>query len=70
MSNGETVKAQRAIVRIGDLEVEGFMLPDGSYRMSQAQSAEVIEEAPVYALRFLRSKDSKALLEEAYTDYT
>ena len=70
MSNGETVKAQRAIVRIGDLEVEGFMLPDGSYRMSQAQSAEAIEESPVYALRFLRSKDSKALLGEAYTDYT
>lgn len=70
MSNGETVKAQRAVVRIGNLEVEGFMLPDGTYRMSQAQSAEAIEEAPVYALRFLRSKDSKALLGEAYTDYT
>lgn len=46
------------------------MLPDGSYRMSQAQAAETIDEPPVYALRFLRSNDSKALLGEAYTDYT
>ena len=70
MTNGDTVKAQRSTVRIGDLEVDGFMLPDGSYRMSQAQAAEAIEEPPVYALRFLRSKESKALLGEGYTDYT
>jgi len=46
------------------------MLPDGSYRMSQMQAAETIDEPPVYALRFLRSNDSKALLGDAYTDYT
>lgn len=46
------------------------MLPDGSYRMSQTQAAETIDESPVYALRFLRSNDSKALLGEVYTDYT
>jgi hypothetical protein len=66
----DSVKASRAIVQIGSIQVDGFMLPDGSYRMSQAQAAEAIEEPPVYALRFLRSKDSKALLEETYTDYT
>lgn len=65
----DEMKAQRSIVRLGDLEIEGFMLPDSSYRMSQAQAAEAIGEAPVYALRFLQSRDSKALLGEAYTDY-
>ena len=62
-------KATRATVTIGSLVVDGFMLPDGSYRMSQTQAAEAIEEPPVYALRFLRSNDSKALLGKAYTDY-
>jgi hypothetical protein len=66
----ESVRAVRASVQIGSFTVDGFMLPDGSYRMSQAQAAETIDESPVYALRFLRSNDSKALLGEAYTDYT
>jgi hypothetical protein len=30
----ESIKATRASVQIGALEVDGFMLPDGSYRMS------------------------------------
>ena len=32
-------------------------------------AADAIKETPVYALRFLQSKDSKALLGESYTDY-
>lgn len=66
----DSTKATRADIQIGSLKADGFMLPDGSYRMSQAQAAEAIEEAPVYALRFLQSKDSKALLGGVYTDYT
>lgn len=66
----DSTKATRATVSVGSLMVDGFMLPDGDYRMSQAQAAEAIEEPPVYALRFLQSKDSKALLGEAYADYT
>ena len=63
-------KATGSTVAIGSFTIDGFMLFDGSYRMSQAQAAEAIGEPPVYALRFLQSKDAKALLEEAYTDYT
>ncbi|MBI4781759.1 MAG: hypothetical protein HY785_10555 [Oscillatoriophycideae cyanobacterium NC_groundwater_1537_Pr4_S-0.65um_50_18] len=66
----DSVKATRAIVTLGSLAIDGFMLPDGSYRMSQAGAAEAIKEPSVYALRFLRSRDSKVLLGEAYTDYT
>jgi len=29
------MKAIRAIVQLGDVTLDGFMLPDGSYRMSQ-----------------------------------
>ena len=64
-----TELAKRSTVKIGALEVEGFMLPDGSYRMAQNQAASAIREDPVYALRFLRSKDSKSLLGEGFTDY-
>ena len=64
-----TELAKRSTVKIGALEVEGFMLPDGSYRMAQNQAASAIREDPVYALRFLRSKDSKPLLGEGFTDY-
>ena len=35
-------KATRATVTIGSLVVDGFMLPDGSYRMSQTQAAEAV----------------------------
>jgi hypothetical protein len=63
-------KAKRTTVAIGSLPVDGFQMPDGSYRMSQAGAATAINESPVYALRFLASRDSKALLGEAFTDYT
>ena len=57
-------------VKIGILEVDGFMLPDGSYRMSQSQVAQAVDKPPVNALRFLESKALKSLLGEGYTDYT
>jgi hypothetical protein len=36
-------QATRASVQIGALEIDGFMLPDGSYRMSQTQAAEAVD---------------------------
>jgi hypothetical protein len=36
----ESIKATRANVAIGALTVDAFMLPDGSYRMSQTQAAD------------------------------
>ena len=65
----ESTKATRATVTIGTLTIEGFRTPTGDYRMSQQQASEAIGDSPVYALRFLASKNSKALLGEAYTDY-
>jgi hypothetical protein len=63
----ESVKAVRASVQIGSLIVDGFMLPDGSYRMSQTQAAECIQDDPVYARNFLGSKEGKALLGKGFT---
>ncbi len=63
----ESIKATRASVQIGALEVDGFMLPDGSYRMSQTQAADCVGKPEINARRFLSSKAIKALLGEGYT---
>jgi len=63
----ESVRAVRAFVQIGSLTVDGFMLPDGSYRMSQTQAAECVGKPEINARRFLDSKAIKSLLGQGYT---
>jgi hypothetical protein len=61
----ESIKATRAPVQIGALEVDGFMLPDSSYRMSLTQAAECVEKNAQGISNFLKSKILKRLLTEA-----
>lgn len=61
----ESTKATRATVQIGSLTVDGFMLPDGSYRMSLTQTAESVGKQARSTFDFLRSKALKRLLGEA-----
>lgn len=61
----ESIKATRASVQIGSIEVDGFMLPDGSYRMSQTQAALCVGKPARSTFDFLRSKALKRLLGEA-----
>ena len=63
----ESIRATRALVQIGSQQIDGFMLPDGSYRMSQTQAAECVGKPEINAGRFLTSKAIKALLGEGYT---
>lgn len=65
MTNSD--KAKRALVRIGTLELEGFQLPDGSYRISQTQVAQSVGKDESNARKFLTSKSIKALLGKGYT---
>ena len=66
----ESIRATRANVQIGSLEVEGFMLPDGAYRMSLTQTAESVGLGVQNASDFLRSKAIKGLLGFSYTPQT
>ncbi len=66
----DEIKASRANVRLGNFEIEGFMLSDGSYRMSQTQAAEAIGKPEINARRFLTSKSIKARLGKTYTPDT
>jgi hypothetical protein len=63
----EPIKATRATIQLGSLAIDGFMLPDGSYRMSQTQAAECVGKPEINARRFLDSKAIKALLGQGYT---
>jgi hypothetical protein len=60
-------KATRTTIPIGPLEVEGFMLPDGTYRMSLSQAAEIVGLIARNAFEFLESKAFKTLAGEGYT---
>lgn len=64
----ESIRAVRAIIQVASRSIDGFMLPDGAYRMSQAQTAETVDRDPASTLRFLRSNSIKALLGDSYTD--
>jgi hypothetical protein len=63
-------RATRATVQLGTLTIDGFMLPDGSYRMSLTQTAETVDLGVQNASDFLRSKALKSLAGESYTPQT
>ena len=56
-------------MQIGSLTVDGFMLPDGSYRMSQTQAAECVGKPARSTFDFLRSKALKRLLSGAESTF-
>lgn len=64
----DAIKAKRSDIPIGSRVVDGFMLPDDSYRMSQEQSASAIGLKPQNASIFLRSKALKKLVAKGYTE--
>jgi hypothetical protein len=66
----DTVNVARATIIIGLLSVDGFMLPHGSYRMSQTQMAEAVGLEESNVRRFLVSKSIKVLLGKGYTPET
>jgi len=62
-----TIKATQTTITLNGLALEGYQLPDGSYRMSQTQAAQVIGLKERNARDFLRSKALKTLLGQGYT---
>ncbi|NEO86461.1 MAG: hypothetical protein F6J87_19705 [Spirulina sp. SIO3F2] len=61
-------KAKRTQIQLGDHILDGFMLPDGSYRLSLKQAAEMIGLKTQNASDFLRSKAIERLLGKESTD--
>jgi hypothetical protein len=63
-------KATRATVQLGSIVIDGFMLPNGEYRMSLTQTAETVDLGVQNASDFLRSKALKSLAGASYTPQT
>lgn len=55
------LKAKRATVLFGEIELEVFMLPDGSYEFSMTQVALSIEKHPKSVRQFLEGKSVEAI---------
>ena len=64
--NFQTSKAQRRTIHIGDISLEVAMLPDSTYRLSYAQTTEVVNKDRSSMLRFCQSKYLKTLLGEDF----
>ena len=63
----ESSRARRSAVQLETFTVDGFMLPDGSYRMSLSQAAECVGLSARNAFDFLQSRTFKTLMGEGYT---
>lgn len=57
-----TGKAQRQTIQLGTIPIQVFLLPDGSYYLSQTEVSVVIGKAKYSIRDFLNSKGFKALL--------
>lgn len=66
------VKAQRATILLGSVEVEVFMLPDGSYRLSQSQVLEIVGVNKNWISRLQSSTPEifKALQSKGFSGYS
>ena len=58
----KTIKAERAEIKIGEIELEVYQMPDGEYRFSKTLAAEAIEESPSNVSRFLGTKQVQSLI--------
>jgi hypothetical protein len=59
-------EVKQALIPLGSTKVQGFMMPDGSYRIRQSAVATLIgqDESDVY--RFFQSGDSPAVQAQNY----
>jgi hypothetical protein len=57
-----TGEIKRAVIPLGSVEIEGFMMPDGSYRAKQAAVAEAIGQDEADIQRFFQSEEMVAEL--------
>ncbi|HEY9598512.1 MAG TPA: hypothetical protein V6D33_12660 [Cyanophyceae cyanobacterium] len=61
------IKATRAKIELGDIPLEVFMLPSGSYRLSELQATEAVDKTNGYIRDFLKGKSPEALPWKGYT---
>ncbi len=63
----DSLKAKRTKITLGCLTLDGFVLPDGSFRMSLSQAADSVGLTARNTFDFLRSKAFKSSMKDGYT---
>lgn len=63
----QTVKAKREVILLGNLQLNVFQLPNGTYLLSQTQTADSIAEDEISVRRFLKSDSPEALPYKGFT---
>ena len=63
----DSLKAKRTKIILGSLTLNGFVLPDGSFRMSLSQAADSVGLTARNTFDFLRSKAFKSSMKDGYT---
>jgi hypothetical protein len=58
--NHRIVKAERAVIPLGDIPLDVFRLPDGTYLLSKSSIAEAIGFAAQYVSGFRKGKSPQA----------
>jgi hypothetical protein len=61
-----TTKAIRANVTLGDIELDVFQLPDGSYQISQSQTCLAVNKPPKRMVELTRSEKGQILIQSGF----
>ena len=61
------MKATRTTIKYGSVDLEVFMLPDGTYKLSQTQAGLAIEKGDKSLREFLAGKSPEALPHKGFT---
>ena len=62
----EVIKVEKVVIELGKIKIDVYEIPNGEYRLSQTQIAEIIKENEISFRRFLRSKSPEALPYKGY----
>lgn len=64
MSNFQ--KVVRAVIILGDIELDVFQMPDGSYQISQSQTTNVVNKPPKRMVELAQSERGQILIQSGF----
>lgn len=67
VKDAEVIRAKKVTIGLGVIAIDVYQLPNGEYRLSQTQAANIIEKDEVNVRDFLRSKSPEALPYKGFT---
>lgn len=62
----QTTKAARATIQLGDIELDVFQLPDGTYQISQSQTTNAVNKPPKRMVELAQSDKGQILIQSGF----